>query len=323
MEERAKVIRNPTIEEIQRNRESKVNKNVIQKEVAEDLLNKEEASKETPKVKLKTKTSIFEPNPFPYKLITTNNVVKDNLTDNHEIYVRRMSGEDDIILQKMISVEEHVVVESITKILTNCIKTDIDVKNLPLMEKIPLFLFILAISTGEVFDASPVPDCTTCDINTKVPVSIIKDFKTDYMQPNDPEYPKKFLIVSYNEADIEFEIVMPRIGGESTFMKEAETKIDYLNKLSLIISKIAGYKPDGSFVEAKDYAEIINFLNDDDKMTIKKIQDEWVEKFGTIYKTTISTCTNSNCCKKGQEVEFRPYDIIRKFILKTIKEEQK
>ena len=275
-------------------------------------------------VKLKEKTSIFEPEPVKYPLITQNNIVKNNLTENCEIFVRRMSGEEDIYLQNIFYTDDvYKITENMTKIIEGCIKSDIDVKSLPIIEKIPLFLFILSISLESGFDAAPIPGCSTCDENTKV-ILDISDFPLKRMKKSDPEFPKKIKLTTYDNSEIYMLITLPKIGSENLFIKLSKDKKEYIEKLLQLIEDIYGKKQDGTDVRKDEWVSILNFLNLKDKETIKNIQEDIDNNYGINTKIVIKNCSNSNCCmvKSGEEVEFDLFDLMRKFLVNMVATEQ-
>ena len=275
-------------------------------------------------VQLKQKSSVFEPNPVKYRLLTTNNVIKKNLTSNEEIFIRRMGGEEDIHLQSMLYTENIFEVNTaITKIIEGCIKSNIDVRTIPILEKIPLFLFILSISLEDNFDAAPIPGCKTCDDDTKVYLKF-SDFEKIYMPKDSQDYPKKLKLQTYKDANINIELELPKLGSEGMFLENSKNKQEYIQKLLQIISNIYGTKPDGEEVRKSDWVEIINFLDIDNKEAIKELQDKWAEDYKLSSDIKITHCTNPECCmlKTNTKVNFNMYELMRKFLLNMVKTDQ-
>jgi hypothetical protein len=311
-------IRNPTQEELEALRKKKLNTNVF----------KETKQTEAPtvvqqgSVKMKPKASLFEPDPEPYRLITTNNVIKQNLTENHEIFVRRMSGAEDAILASFGDSTNEKILEGITQIISNCTKTDIDLRKLPITEKMPLFIFILSLSLGKTFDAAPLKDCSTCDNETNLPIDIINDFVVNYMPPDSEDYPVKINLSSYEDSNLVAVLEMPKIGAESTLMKVSSNPKDHIDKMTQIVREVHGtYK--GSNITVNDLPDIVTYLNGKDKEKIGSVVSNWTENFGPNYATKITTCTNPNCCMLNKEVEFDPYDIIKKYVTRIVIKQKK
>jgi len=315
------IIRNPTQEELEQIQKKKLNTNVFKEEAPKQ--NQQTQSTAYGSVKMKPKASAFEPDPEPYRLITTNNIIKDNLTENHEIFVRRMSGKEDAILTNFGEASGEKILEGITQIIMNCTKTEMDLRQLPLNEKIPLFIFILAISLGKNFDAAPLKDCSTCDSTTNVVISIVDDFKTKYMEPNSPDYPASIALTSYPNAKLEATLELPKLGAENTFLKQGTSLTDYLDKMIQVIKEVNGTDSNGKKVTDREIPDIITYLNGEDKEKISKILNSWTEDYGVIYKTKITTCNNPNCCMKNKEYSFDPYEIIKTYVTRVITKQKK
>jgi hypothetical protein len=313
-------IRNPTAEELEQLKKKKLNTNIYKEEKIEHQ--KTETLYSTGEVKLKPKVSPFEPDPEPYRLITTNNVIKNNLTSNSEIFIRRMSGSEDAILANFSDVTGDKILEGITQIIVNCTKSDIDLRQLPLNEKMPLFIFILAISLGKTFDATPIDGCSTCGEDTKVFISITDDFKTNYMEPNS-EYPVIVELDSYPGANIQITVELPKIGGENSFFKQGGTLKDYLDKMTQIVRKVVGTDSKGKPITDKEYIDVLTYLNSSDKEKISMIVNNWTENYGIIYKTKINNCNNPSCCMINKEVVFDPYEIIKKYVIRILTKQKK
>ncbi len=313
MENQNGILRNPTAEEIEALRKKNQNTNVYKTTTPQQPAIENQSG-----VKLKPKSSVFEPDPVPYRLLTTNNVVKENLTANQEVFVRRTSGIEDAILSSFDGKSQEKILEGINQIIINCTKTETDVRQFPLTEKIPLFIFILSLSVGRKFNGAPIPDCNTCTSETVMELDIVEDFETNYMQPNDPNYPATIEVQSYPGAQINLSLEFPRIYSEGIFLKEVTNYTEHLDKILQVVKTAQGTMADGKKLTEKDVVDVVTYLNETDKDAIKQVVDNWTKSFGTVYKTTIKNCNNPSCCMRNKEVTFDTMDIIKNYITKVM-----
>jgi hypothetical protein len=119
--------------------------NLIKKD--EDIQNENEnvilQTEEDDEIILTPKRSYFEPDPVPYRLISGNHFIKKNLTKNNEIYVRPWNTEDEMKITKITGAEDFNRI--CNEIFISCVKSDIDIYELSIVDKLPLFIFILVI----------------------------------------------------------------------------------------------------------------------------------------------------------------------------------
>lgn len=310
-------IRNPTNEELENYKKRNQNKNVYKQSESTS-----QPAQTIGGVKLKPKNSPFEPNSTPYRLITTNNVIKENLSENQEIYVRRTSAFEDAIISSFEGKTQEKILEGINQILINCTKTDFDIKHLPLSEKFPLFIYILSMSVGKKFNAAPVPGCSICTDETVVEMDIIEDFPKNYMEPNAADYPAQIQLTSYAGADITLSLEFPRIYSEGVFLKNVNAFQDHIDKILQIVTQAQGKLEDGRNISNTDIVDIVTYLNDEDKNSIRDIVNSWDQNFGVSYKSKVQNCSNPSCCMKNKTVAFDPMEIMKAFITKSVSKQK-
>ena len=146
MSQQEQTLRNPSQQEI----EALLNKNNIPKA---QIIKDSEISKpieyksgveNTSSIPMKPQDD-FEPDPLPFKLPSGKKVIHSKyLTENNEIFVRKLSLKEEGFFAEISSGKDFY--SGMNRILRECIKTDIHENTLSAIDKIPLIIFILAIS---------------------------------------------------------------------------------------------------------------------------------------------------------------------------------
>jgi hypothetical protein len=239
---------------------------------------------------LKPKKSYFEPDPVPYKLISGKYFIKNNLTNNGEIYVRPWNTEDELKISKIRSTEEFNKI--CNEIFQSCIKSDIDLYELSMVDKLPLFIFILVITYGSKVSVKKLMECEVCenDDSISVVVDLLKDLDYKYL-PDNLEYPFSMKLNSYPKDDISIKYVFPSLKHEKFFMENNENLIDSLRH---IIVEFKGKKANGKEVTKNDLGDVIKYLNAEDKNKIRENITE-ISKYGINLETDRYMCSKDNC----------------------------
>lgn len=240
---------------------------------------------------LKPKKSYFEPDPVPYKLISGKHFVKKNLTSNNEIFVRPWNTEDELKISKIGDSEDFNKI--CNEIFLSCVKTDMDIYELSLVDKLPLFIFILVITYGSKVSVKKLMDCEICqnDENVEVSVDLLKDLEYKYM-PDNLEYPFVTKLKSYGKDDITLKYVYPSLKHEKFFLDGKSENL--FESLRHIIVELKGKKANGKEVTKNELGEIIKYLNSEDKMKIRKDIND-MSAYGINLETDRYHCTREGC----------------------------
>lgn len=285
---------------------------------------------------LRKRKSYFEPNPIKVKLPSGIKVVdKKYLTDECEIFVRRFSStEEDILGRTQTEKTVKGMMSHINEALNSVIKTNINIGQLSLIDKMSLLIFIFAVTYGNELDiADSIGECDTCvpesqkeyaeteglTTNTVI-IDLFKDLETKYV-PDDFEYPFVITLESYEGSNITITVKYPTISDESIFTSE---KADISSIMRNLITNIDGTKANGNKVVKQEWDDIINFLNNTDKIKIKKKIEEFGD-FGLQKKCTNFNCSRGEDCslrkKNISEIEVNFETIMSKIALQMTKDE--
>lgn len=287
------------LEKITSNKSQKIDSNYIPKEniSKEEIIEDYEEPvvveiEEDEEIILKPKKSYFEPDPVPYRLISGRYFIKNNLTKNNEIFVRPWNTEDELKISKIKSIDDFNRI--CNEIFMSCIKSDIDVYELALVDKLPLFVFILVITYGSKVSVKPLMDCEQCenDETVDVTVDLLKDLEYKYL-PDDLEYPFTLKLTSYPKDNIQIRYVYPSLKHEKFFLDTAETD-NLINSLRHIIIELKGKKTNGKEITKNDLSDIIKFLNADDKTKIRKTIAD-ISSYGLNLETDRYECSKEKC----------------------------
>ncbi len=314
-------LRNPSQQEI----EALLNKNNIPKA---QIIKDSEISKpieyksgveNTSSIPMKPQDD-FEPDPLPFKLPSGKKVIHSKyLTENNEIFVRKLSLKEEGFFAEISSGKDFY--SGMNRILRECIKTDINENTLSAIDKIPLIIFILAISYGSTYNIGPIKNCKTCTDSNEVFLNLLEDIEILYV-PDSIEYPLSFRL-NFPGADINISINYPRVMNEDLIFDSNNV---FQQIKSLVIS-IEGIKKDGKKVELKDYDSIVTYLSQNDKDTIMDFLLQF-SKYGLQTKTNKFRCSKAetegknNCemCSSGNSIDInleKIFSVIGEKISKT------
>ena len=295
--------RNPTREEVEALREKKgVEARPVSK-ITHVTPNKDNMIGE---VTLKPKKSNWEPDPYPFKLPSLNKVIKENLTEECEIFIRRIGTADENIYKELIKQEDRGVLgffEMIDKFLFSCVKSNIDVDDLAYPDKMAAFLFLLKISYGNDHDLEIM--CPACFKKTKQKISIEDDVAIKYFD-DEISNPTRIEMNSFG-TPYAFWFKLFTIGEERFFMRDDVLLED---QMARVIIRIDGQKEDGSLIDKKDYVEMCSNLNLEDRKKFRKFIANYTS-YGTDLNISNFKCMNKECTKhKEDQRVILPFDKI-------------
>ena len=281
-------LRNPSEQEIQ----ALIKKDYIPKAeiIKDNEINKKEKEKETPSFNSNIPMKPFddfEPEPLKFKLPSGRSVVNQKyLTEDNEIFVRKLSLKEEGFFGESASGTKFYA--GLNRILRECIKTDINENTLSSIDKIPLVIFILAISYGELYNIGPIEGCKTCTKSNKVMLNLLEDIEINYV-PQTFSYPLKIRL-NFEGADINLTMHYPRIMNEEIVFDSS----NIFEQIKSLIISIDGIKKNGKKVEISDYDSIITYLSKIDKDKIMDFLYNY-SQFG------IQTNTDKFKCSKAEE----------------------
>lgn len=269
--------------------------NLIKKDQTSQIYTEDDKviiSNDEEEIVLKPKKSYFEPDPVKFRLISGNYFIKNNLTKNNEIFVRPWNTEDELKITKIRNIEDFNRI--CNEIFQSCVKTDIDIYELALIDKLPLFVFILAITYGNKVPIKSLMNCEICQNNDaiEVTVDLLKDLEYVYL-PDDLEYPFTLHLSSYPKDNITIRYIYPSLKHEKFFI-DNRSQENLFDSLRHIIIEIKGKKANGRDVTKNDLNDIIKFLNAEDKASIKRNIAN-ISDYGMKLETEKYHCSNEKC----------------------------
>lgn len=277
-------IRNPSPSEI----ESFLNKNVEEAAVLNNnTTNTKKPNENSNPVSvfsndLKPKKSRFEPDPIKCDLISGTNFSSDGF-----IYVRRLNTEEE---SKLTQIKDATSLNSIiNSIFQTAIKSNISINEMPIIDKMYVFAFILSISYVKEINANDLIDCEDCNENYPNIINFIDDIKINQLEKN--KIPFKVTLKSF---DIPYELCfnIPKIKNENSI---------YNKDVSEIISSITVYLRDdkGVDVPQEEWIDIFKWINNDDKKIITEILTD-ISSYGEKINVEINKCNNPSCRLQGK-----------------------
>lgn len=245
---------------------------------------------------LKPSLSKYEPSPVTFKLPSGGKSIpkgyKHFLTKNNEIFIRRLSSAEEEIIGRL-NTQPEKFLSLVTQCLDRCIKTNIDIKHFMLIDKIPMFLFVLDLTYKK--ENSPVKiTCPACGQAHPKNISIKDILNINYM-PDDYQYPLSIVAdKSYsNSYLIEFDA--------PTFEHEKLFEIDNLEAAQLLhnlVINIMDLSSDQN-VPKSDWMEIITYLGYEDKIKFRDKITE-INQYGVNPKDEL-ICENKGCTEYNQK----------------------
>lgn len=281
MEERKKVIKNATPQDLERLSLQNLSEAIP---VNEDLENN---------FNLKPKKSKHEPNPVKFYLPSGKIFVEEGF-----IWIRRLNTSEEQILLRMTNEEE--LLSGINKIFETAIKNDINILNIPLIDKIPIFSAIISLTYGKEFSIKDLvyKNCSGCKEHNTVKFDFFNDLKINFV-PEDFQFPMSILT---EDKKYYIKFRFPTIRDESTV---AQGNLSFIKNIITEIKDIGN----DSLVEKKDYEEIIEWFTSGDKKNITlKIKE--FSKYGDEIQINVSSCSISNCPTKEKKIDVSSKEIM-------------
>ena len=271
-------IRNPSQEELNK----LLNKNVEEINLKSSSSHEENIPSIITANDLKPKKSRFEPNSLKCNLISGVNYVPDGY-----IYVRRLNTEEESKLSQIKDVES--LNSTINNIFQTAIKSNISISDMPLIDKMYVFAFILNISYVKEIQINDLIQCEDCNDNYPYNVDFISDLKINSLEKN--KIPFK---VTLNSFDQKYELCfnLPKIKNENSINNK---------EVSEIISSLTLYLRDenGLDVPQEEWSELLKWINTDDKKKIVEILGD-VSSYGESINLEVNKCMNPGCRLKGK-----------------------
>lgn len=284
-------IRNPSPDEIQ----NLLNKNVvdINDSKKEEKINKKNNLPVVYSNELKPKKSKFEPDPKKCDLISGSNYVSEGF-----IYVRRLNTEEEA---KLTEIKDAASLNKIINtIFETAIKSNVPTIDMPIIDKLHVFSFILGISYGDSIQINDLINCKNCRDDYPININFLSDLQSNVV-PNDIKIPFK---VTLNSFDQPYELCfnIPKIKDEDNI---------YNRDISEIISGLAIFLRDekGVDVPQEDWKDMMKWLSMDDKKSISECLN-LIGSYGDSFDCVIDDkCHNPNCCMKNKKVKIKIEDI--------------
>jgi len=285
-------IRNPSPEEI----EKLLNKNVVSLDnpKKEDKPSEKKSNSFTTYInELKPKKSRFEPDPIKCNLISGSNYVNDGF-----IFVRRLNTEEEAKLTEI--KDAQTLNKVINVIFETAIKSNVPTVEMPIVDKLHVFSFILGISYGDKIQVNDLINCKNCRDEYPINVHYLKDLESNVIS-NEIKIPFKIKLKSF-EKEYELCFNLPKIKDEDNI---------YNRDISEVISGLTIFlrDQDGVDVPQEEWREMMKWLSIDDKKLISECLNS-ISSYGDSFNLTINdNCKNPNCCMKNKKVKIKIEDV--------------
>lgn len=319
MPEREKTIRNVSLDEIEALRQ----KNAVDSFPQVDDIAVNASDDKTPKkvkkvimdtVEFKPSSSVFEPNGEPVKLPSRNFFIKENLTSDFEIYVKRMGSVEEAIFYNLINQRDpQAINEAIDKVIDNCIKTNIRAEDLAIIDKFTVFCKILDMTYGPI-DVNL--SCPICNTPQPIRVNLVKDLTVKYL-PANFEYPRKIHLTTYDKKKFNLDWYVNALNlGQANKVLVNEANVD---AMLMVTDRIEGTFINGNgetvSPHEEDYGEILRNLNDADRETYRNYMKEFGE-YGTNFELKNKHCIQKGCIAntEKQPLELPPEQLFMRII---------
>lgn len=305
-----KVIRNPTVEELDSIKKKKVDVGMV---VATPHQHEDAVSGE----KLVRAQEAFEPDPYLFKLPSGRTTIdKKYLNENNQILIRRMATKEEAMFHDF---DKLPFSEAIEPQINSCLKTNIDVSQLSNIDKLAIYLFLIGKSYGEIFDLD-IP-CTGCGKTSKVKsINIVKDVEIKYV-PDDYEYPKKIQLDSYKDK------MKLRLIGSFRFPVVEESGIldgtmDIFSQMNALCVEIVD--SEGNVLEREERERAITFLDTGDRNKFRKFIQEFDAFGASLIIKNKKVCKNSKCATYYNKIQefYLPIESVLADIIIRVRDNQ-
>jgi hypothetical protein len=293
-------IRNPSPEELQK----LLNKDAVELEPIPIQAEKNKKNNVTSKnvsystEELKPKKSKFEPDPIKCNLISNKYYVNEGF-----IYVRRLNTEEEGKLTEIKDTQS--LNQIINSIFETAIKSNVPTIEMPMIDKLHIFSFILGISYGDKIQINDLVDCKSCRDEYPININFLTDITAKTL-PEDIGLPFKVQLTSF---DTKYELCfnLPKVKDEESI---------YNRDISEVITSLIIFLRDekGVDVPQEEWKEMMKWLSTEDK---KKISDNLnkINLYGDSFECSIDDkCNNPNCQIKNKKVNLKIEDIYIKLM---------
>jgi hypothetical protein len=287
MNEKKPIIKNATAEDIEALKGNNIVEAIPASKQNQEVINSS----------LKPKLSQFEPDPVQFLLPSGGHFVSDGY-----IYIRRLSTAEEGILLKLSNEKDFNF--AINKIFESAIKSDISISNIPLIDKIPIFITIIGLTYGGNLSISDLvkEDCKSCRDNEKVYINILQDINIKQLEESFV-YP---LSITSDDGNYIIKYRYPTIKDEGG---SEDGPLDFIRK---IIIEIKDAKTN-TLIDKKNIEEIIQWLTSSEKKKISTSLAE-ISKYGGSFDCKINNCSNKSCSMKGQSITMTSENILTRVI---------
>jgi hypothetical protein len=310
-----KTIKSLTVEEIE-NAEEK--EHIASESVRKVNVVKEEtvaAKKYDCKMKEEV-VSIFEPQPVPFMLPTKTKVYHGpGISKDGNIYIRRFTTKEENSIQTSLSKNQKdndLSINGFLKILNtaidNCIKSDVSIYEIPIIDKVPLLIKLISLSYGNKLKIA-IP-CDGCGKEHVVEINLDKDFVVNYVT-DEFEVPKTIALTGFS-FPVSVDVSIPTIEFEDAFGGE---KAELLRQFEALIVDAHGQKPDGSEITIEDIPLIVENIEKEDKDKIKDYISSFEDIGTNLQLKPMVLCKEKTCSLKNKKVQ--PF-IELKFLLNQL-----
>jgi hypothetical protein len=284
-------IRNPSQEELQR----LLNKDTVELNDSSSKIKKEEKKSSFTSYinELKPKKSKFEPEPIKCELISNKHYIQDGF-----IYVRRLNTEEEARLTEI--KDSASLNKVINSIFETAVKSNVPTIEMPLIDKLHVFSFILGISYGDKIQINDLIDCKNCRDEYPININFLKDLNPIVVS-DEIQLPFK---INLNSFDKKYELCfnIPKVKDEENI---------YNRDISEVISGLIIFLRDenGIDVPKEEWKEMMKWLSLEDKQAISDSLNK-INIYGSSLEYIVDNkCTNPNCCMKGEKVSLKIEDI--------------
>jgi len=276
---------------------------LAEQDQSEETINETEAEEEIQM--LKKSTSKFEPEPFKVHLPSDGMTINPKLMDEPGyIYIRRTTTKEEDWIYDFINTlistnnesmglmtQEMIIM--IDRVIDSCLKTNIPVSELMVIDREVLFNDIIALGYGR---EQKVPHkCIGCDTDYEVKIDLINDIKVNYLKNSKLAFPKTIKLTSYK--DIAVDIRHLKMGETHLMFNKNAKQTDIFNTVCV---KAYNIKTGEEFVGQEKY-DLLENLNNDDRKAIKEYLDDFA-KLGTSFEFEKKVCTNPDCRLHNKKV---------------------
>lgn len=251
---------------------------------------------------IKPAESMFAPKIYPHKLVCGKHNYPNikHINDDGTIYIRRFTMLEENLFKKLAqSYTLKKFFEVINKSIEGCVRSNIDIYKLSMIEQLNLFVRIYSLTfDGHIEQETK---CENCEFTDKVDINIDKDVKTNYMTSKDFII-RDIKLTSYEEPFI-IRIKYPTLEEQTIYIDE---EVEWANKIKLMVDRIDNGLENGYQVKKDDYLDIITNINQVDKAKLKEFIKEITDNFGISFIVENKfVCENKKCnlYNKSQNVE--------------------